>query len=249
MISSIIDSIKGIVSVKVLIKGNRKLPWTKMKVTNSSAQAAIDDIMHQQPAFNLVKDKLRIKFGKKGSWCTYDNLPQHGPTHKQYITIISLPPREQRRSHSHRVQHHHGMHHGHHVTRNHRVQHHVQQQKPKIKLTISVNNKTRNIEIKYGTGLKKACRAIIKHIPELYIHVTEFKFTRPVRDMISREMFEKEVYGSNWKHFYHLSPHLTIHDDMIIKCRLMEDVPVETEHCDLCGALGGGGCPKDCHLN
>ena len=253
MISSIIDSIKGNVSVKVQIKGNRKLSWTKMKVSNASAKAAIDDVIRQKPTFGLVKENLRIKLGRKGSWCTYESLPPHAPCHKQHITIISLDPHRQRRvqndyvTHNTRLVHHHqnsripnmrG-----HQGRNPRVYQHTPS---KIEVTIEVNNKVHRIEINSGTNLKKVCRVIIERTSGLHLHLTEFKFYRQRTNMASGSQVKTDAFGKNWKLFYHLPSYATLSDDTNIKCRLLKDVPVETDHCRLCGALGGGGCPPGC---
>lgn len=251
MIGSIIDSIKGKVSVKVQIKGARKLKWKKMKVSNASAKAAINDIISQLPTFELVKESLRIQIGIKNSYSTYDGLPLYGLHYNQHITIIVLKPSRSRQVH--RVQnqyvHSHQPVHNTWITNMEGkscIQQKKQSKPTKIKLTIRIGNKEQQIKISNGTNLKKACRIIIKHKPELHIHLTEFKFTRQEMDLASSSQIDTDIFGKKWKLFYHISPHLTLNNDIKIHCRLKKSVPVKTSYCHKCGALGSGACPPKC---
>ena len=242
MISSIINTLSGKVSVNVSIKGSVKLPWTKMRVTNDSTQATIDDILQRLVVHNLNVNHLRFKFGRHGSYCTYDSLPENAVDNDMHIMIISLGfTRTPRLVHRHQQQQHQQRQH---QQRQHQQQHQHQRQmnqrqmhQPKITIEIVINDKMRSIEVKRDTNLKMVCRSIINKVRKLHIYATEFKFTRD-----DPRGGKRPVYGDTWKLFYHVKQDINLDDDITIHCRLKEDVPIGFEHCSDCGALGGGGC-------
>jgi flagellar biosynthesis GTPase FlhF len=294
MISSIINALSEKVSVKVSVKGNVKLPWTIMRVSNHSTQATVDDILQQLDAHNFNVNHLRFKFGKQGLYCTYDSLPENVVDDNMYIMIYSLAfARTQRRmhqrqmhrrqhqqqhqqqhqhqhqhqqqhqhqhqhqqQHQHQHQHQHQMHqhqqqhqlrqhqqqHQHqHQLRQHQQQHQQQHQhqmrQQQIEIKIIINDEMRSIKINCHTNLKVVCCSIIKRVHKLHIYATEFKFTRD-----DPRGGKRPVYGDTWKLYYHVSPDISLDNDITIHCRLAEYVPIGSEHCPDCGALGGGGC-------
>ena len=150
-----------------------------------------------------------------------------------YIMIISLGATQSRRQ-----MHQHQMQRQMHQRQMHQHQMHQRQmEQSKITIEIVINNEMRSIEVKHDTNLKVVCRSIINKVHKLYIYATEFKFTRD-----DPRGGKRQVYGDTWKLFYHVDPKVSLNDDITIHCRLKEDVPIDSEHCPVCGAPGGGGC-------